>query len=255
MDNLYRALQRAARKLGYNFEVQSFQKSAFPTYVEPEFIALLRKYRAKTMVPWGGLHMAFRAARYIAKSQLPGAVVECGVWRGGCSFIMAEAISQICGPAYDFYMYDTYAGMSEPAEMDASSSGSAIQFFKNARRKKNGAIDWCYASVDEVSSNALETGYPHERFKFVVGKVEDTIPKTVPEKIALLRIDTDWYESTRHELEHLFPRLVSGGVLLCDDYGFWQGSQKAVDEYIADLKETFLLTVDSGTGRAIGMKR
>jgi hypothetical protein len=194
MDNLYRVLQGAARKFGYNFEVQSYRKDAFPAYVEPEFITLLRKYRDKTMVPWGGLHMAFRAARYVAKNQLPGAVVECGVWRGGCSFIMAETISQVCGPAYDFYMYDTYAGMSEPTEMDASSSGSAIQFLKSAKRKKNGAVAWCYASIDEVSNNARGPAIPYDRFKFVVGKVEDTIPKTVPEKIALLRIDTDWYE-------------------------------------------------------------
>ena len=78
------------------------------------------------------------------------------------------------------------------------------------------------------------TGYPPERIHFVRGPVEETLPAGAPDEIALLRLDTDWYESTRHELEHLYPRLAAGGVLLVDDYGHWEGARKAVDEYFAD---------------------
>jgi hypothetical protein len=89
--------------------------------------------------------------------------------------------------------------------------------------------------------------------RLVKGKVEDTVPKNAPEKIALLRLDTDWYESTRHELVHLFPRLLPGGVLIIDDYGHWQGARKAVDEYIAGNQVKILLNRVDYTGR-IGVK-
>lgn len=71
--------------------------------------------------------------------------------------------------------------------------------------------------------------------EFVIGPVEETLITKVPERIALLRLDTDWYESTRAELEYLYPRLVVGGVLIVDDYGHWKGARKAVDEYFAAL--------------------
>jgi O-methyltransferase len=67
----------------------------------------------------------------------------------------------------------------------------------------------------------------------VKGKVEDTIPANIPERIALLRLDTDFYRSTRHELEHLYPRLERGGVLIIDDYGAYVGARQATDEYFA----------------------
>ncbi len=90
--------------------------------------------------------------------------------------------------------------------------------------------------------------YPAERVHFVPGKVEDTVPQKAPESIALLRLDTDWYSSTRHELEHLYPRLVSGGVLILDDYGWWQGARQATDEWLRD--NGFQLALwRAGTGR------
>lgn len=254
MDNLYRWLQGIAHKLGYNFELQVMNASGFPPYVEPAFVELLTKYRSKTMVPWGGLHMAYRAARYIARNRIAGAVVECGVWRGGCALMMAEAIQLEAEPVYDFYLYDTFTGMTEPGEQDMSEVGHAKNYYYKSK-KGNDYVDWCYAPIEEVSANIARSSYPRDRFHLVKGMVENTIPGTVPEQIALLRIDTDWYESTRHELVHLFPRLVSGGVFICDDYGFWEGARRAVDEYLAASDAPFLLTIDSGTGRAIGIRR
>jgi O-methyltransferase len=84
--------------------------------------------------------------------------------------------------------------------------------------------------------------------------VEDTIPASVPEQIALLRLDTDWYESTKCELEILFPRLVKGGVIIIDDYGCWQGARKAVDEYFNKNNIAILLNRMDDTGR-IGIKQ
>ena len=93
------------------------------------------------------------------------------------------------------------------------------------------------------------TGYPANQISYVRGPVEQTIPITVPESIALLRLDTDWHASTRHELDYLFPRLVKGGVLIIDDYGHWQGARKAVDDYIAANKLNLLLSRIDYTGR------
>ena len=86
-------------------------------------------------------------------------------------------------------------------------------------------------------------------FNFIKGKVENTLPEYAPKQIALLRLDTDWYESTKHELIHLFPRLVSGGVLIIDDYGYWIGAKKAVDEYFSQTKTKILLNRIDQTGR------
>jgi O-methyltransferase len=108
---------------------------------------------------------------------------------------------------------------------------------------------WAIAGLGEVQRALTTTGYPAERVHLVPGKVEDTIPGAAPDEIALLRLDTDWYESTHHELVHLFPRLVGGGVLIIDDYGYWQGARKAVDEYFAEHDVPLLLNRIDATGR------
>ena len=94
------------------------------------------------------------------------------------------------------------------------------------------------------------TGYPVGNIRLLKGKVEDTIPGTMPAKIALLRLDTDWYESTKHELTYLFPLLEKSGVLIIDDYGAWQGARKAVDEYLKDNGTVYLNRIDF-TGRLL----
>ncbi len=100
-----------------------------------------------------------------------------------------------------------------------------------------------------MSANLAATGYDAQRLHYVKGKVEDTIPSAAPEQIAILRLDTDWYASTRHELEHLYPRLARGGVLIIDDYGHWEGARRAVDEYFATQQVAILLNRLDQTGR------
>lgn len=112
---------------------------------------------------------------------------------------------------------------------------------------------WDAASYEEVSVNMARTGYPSRRVHQIKGMVEDTIPGKAPESIAILRLDTDWYASTRHEMEHLFPRLSRGGVLIIDDYGHWAGSRQAVDEYFKEHGIHLLLGRTDYTGR-MGVK-
>ena len=108
--------------------------------------------------------------------------------------------------------------------------------------------------MEEARANLLCTGYPAGKMQFVKGKVEDTIPASAPEHIALLRLDTDWFESTYHELIHLYPRLSPGGILIIDDYGYWQGARKAVDRYIEEHQLKLLLTrVDDSARMSVKM--
>jgi hypothetical protein len=125
--------------------------------------------------------------------------------------------------------------MTAPTEKDKASSGKSAADILAETERKEGYSVWAFASLEDVQKNLASTGYPMDRVRFVKGKVEDTIPAGAPEKIAFLRLDTDWYESTKHELEHLYDRLVPHGVLIIDDYGHWAGSRQAVDEYLAKL--------------------
>ena len=120
------------------------------------------------------------------------------------------------------------------------------------RTKDDQRLTVARAPLDDVRHTLACSGYPAERVHYVVGKVEDTVPGTMPDAIALLRLDTDWYESTLHELVHLFPRLVPGGVLIVDDYGYWQGCRKAVDEYFRDAPILLSFVDDTGV---VGVKR
>lgn len=187
------------------------------------------------------LYALYQAVRYVEQRAIPGAIVECGVWRGGSAMACALTLRQTGGLQRPLYLYDTFAGMPEPGGRDVDFRGRVAH--ATWRRLRTGdANEWCLATLDEVRANLLSTGHPEERLHFVRGKVEDTIPGEAPERIALLRLDTDWYESTYHELVHLYPRLAPGGVLIVDDYGFWRGSREATDQYFKEQGVTMLLT-------------
>lgn len=183
------------------------------------------------------------AIDHVVRHRVPGAIVECGVWRGGSMMAAALALMARGDTSRELWLYDTYTGMSEPTAADASHRGESAA--AQLARTKRGQGVWCEAGLDDVRANLLSIGYPRERIHFVEGKVEDTIPATLPGTTALLRLDTDWYESTRHELVHLYPLLSRHGVLVIDDYGHWQGARKAVDEFFASRAEpAFLHRVD-----------
>jgi hypothetical protein len=147
----------------------------------------------------------------------------------------------------DLYLFDTFSGMTAPTDEDVRRSGErAADLLANESAH---ADIWAIASLDDVREAVLGVGYPPERIHFVEGSVEETLPNHAPDEIALLRLDTDWYASTKHELVHLYPRLTSGGVLILDDYGFWQGARRAVDEYVAENNVELLLNRIDNTGR------
>jgi hypothetical protein len=130
-------------------------------------------------------------------------------------------------------LYDTFSGNPPPTAEDISFEGISGQ--KMLEENRTNETNWLEVGLEGVRSNLLSTGYPAERLEFIEGRVEETLLRHVPDKIAILRLDTDWYESTRAELQILYPRLSDGGVLVVDDYGYWRGARKAVDEFLSTL--------------------
>jgi len=203
------------------------EKPAYPHDFIAENIEICEAVKPYTMTGITKINALVDAVRYVSKNKIAGAMVECGVWRGGSAMAMMLALKKAGDDEREFYLYDTYEGMSEPGKEDVSFRGDAAsEKYSKTKAPAGPGSNWCNASIEE-------------------GKVEDTIPATIPQKIAILRLDTDWYESTRHELVHLFPLLQPGGVLLIDDYGYWKGSKKAVDEYIsATGTQIYLARID-----------
>ena len=185
---------------------------------------------------------------YVATRGIAGSIVECGVWRGGSMMAAAKRL-QLHNQLRDLYLFDTYEGMSEPTEFDKASGHDVRKEWESQQTSNQN--NWCYASLDEVRANVLSTGYPAARIHFTKGKVEDTLTRVenLPAEIAILRLDTDWYESTKIELEILYPRLVPGGVLIIDDYGYWDGARRAVTEYFSRPSRHLLLNYIDNTGR------
>ena len=234
-----RMLRRTVRRLGYDIvdyrpDGDAARRPRFAEDCTEQDIATIEAVTPYSMTGDNRLLHLIRATQYIAQAGIPGAMVECDVWRGGSMMAVARTLMQQGDAKRELYLYDTYSGMVEPDERDVDHRGMvARDTFQQKQWQQADGSDWCYASIEEVRANLESTGYEPALMHFVKGKVEQTIPGEAPRQIALLRLDTDWYSSTRHELIHLFPRLSPGGVLIIDDYGHWKGQQQAVDEYFA----------------------
>lgn len=247
---MLRFLQRAAEKVfGLKVSRTATNQAAQIADLSPEIRDAIQAARPFTMTSVERLAALCMAVEHVIRNGVPGAFVECGVWRGGSSMAAALTYRQLGRQDTDFYLFDTFEGMSEPGkeDVDATTGKAASELMDNSNRDTSAV--WAYAPLDLVRRNMATTGYPAGRVHYVQGKVEDTIPGEAPTTIAILRLDTDWYESTRHELVHLFPRLSRNGVLIIDDYGAWEGARKAVDEYFyPEGSGPFLIRID-GTGR------
>jgi hypothetical protein len=187
-----------------------------------------------------------RAVDYVVEAKIPGAFMECGVFRGGSSMAMMMALLNRDVRDRDFCMYDTFTGFPLPGEVDVYYDGRSAVEEWHEKKTSDDQSGWLVSTLENTRANVLSTGYPESRIKFVKGLVEETIPASAPECLALLRLDTDFYASTKHELEHLYHRLAPGGVLIIDDYGAFKGAQKAVDEFFqGTARPVFLHRIDS----------
>jgi hypothetical protein len=253
-DSIKSALINGVRRLtrSAGFDVVRFEKDSLESlsqHFDPAVVETIRAVRPFTLTSPERIAALCEATRYLVKAAIPGDIVECGVWRGGSMMAVAKTLLEMHESSRRLFLYDTFSGMSEPGEKDVTYSGIAARDLMKAAAREDPASIWCRAPLEGVRAAVFNVGYPRDKIHFVQGKVEETIPGTVPERIALLRLDTDWYESTRHELIHLFPRLSIGGVMIIDDYGHWKGARQAVDEYLAEVKARVLLNRIDYTGR------
>lgn len=230
------------------------QEASFPPDFTQKEIDIIQWVMPYTMTSMERMVSLIRAIDYVLINNIEGHFVECGVWRGGSMMIVAKMLKEYGIENRKLYLYDTFEGMTEPSEeIDLSFEGKLAKDLLEIRSKTKEDEIWAYSPLEDVKNNLYSVGYRSDNIHFIYGKVEDTIPNTIPDKIALLRLDTDWYTSTYHELEYLFPILVKGGVLIIDDYGHWKGAQKATDEYIKKNNLKILLTRMDYTGR-LGVK-
>jgi O-methyltransferase len=213
---------------------------------DDEASRIIEAVRPRTMTSDMKLFALIVATRYVVEHRIPGSFVECGVWRGGSMQAVARTLLARDAADRDLHLFDTFEGMPPPTRRDRRHDGRPAAAVL-ARKRKTGAY-WAVADLEDVRAGMAETAYPSERVHFHPGLVEETIPDQAPDRIALLRLDTDWYESTRHELEHLYDRVPSGGVIVFDDYGFWEGARQAVDEFLERTRARLLL-VPMASGR------
>jgi O-methyltransferase len=232
-------------------------KLEYPDISDPFFTDIAQKVRPHTRTFGAGVEAPwalYRSIEYIARNEIPGDIVECGVWSGGSVLLAALALMHFGDTSRRIYLYDTFAGMPKPDVVDARWDGvPALPTWEHHQR--NGGR-WCYGgSQDHVRSVVSSSGYPEDKFVFVEGMVEDTLPAIRPEAISLLRLDTDLFRSTYHELIHLYPVLSVGGILIVDDYGAFQGARIATDRFIEENRlPLFLSRIDSSVRLAVKLQ-
>lgn len=217
---------------------------------DDEIVQLVKDY---TMTSPERIRALCSAVRYIEEAKIEGAIVECGVWRGGSMMAVAKTLLNRGTTDRELFLFDTFEGMTDPGPYDVAVTGeSAANLLRDSPRTEEDRM-WCYAPMEKVAQALVRTGYPEARTHLIAGRVETTLQSQAPETIALLRLDTDWYDSTKYEMEVLFPRLRQGGVVILDDYGHWQGARRAIDEYVHSHRVKLFLHPIDYTGR-IGVK-
>ena len=204
-----------------------------------------------TMTDISSLVNTATACRYVVNNNIPGDFVECGVWRGGHG-ILAKLIFERMGSDKTVWMFDTFAGMAEPGNEDVSSFYKIPAIHDYLKNKKETHNEWCYASLEDVQKNCVSFGIDPDDLRFVKGDVCETlsVDANLPSEISILRLDTDWYESTKMELDVLYPVISEKGVLIVDDYGTWEGCRLAVDKYFQSSHYKPLLQVINGGVRS-----
>lgn len=233
-----------------DFEAIRLQNQSLPdpALKDPTFQTIFQQCRLFTLTSIERMYALHASVQYLVRAAIPGAFVECGVWRGGSCMNMALTLLQHGIRDRPIVLYDTFTGMTPPDAGDIDLLGRAATDLLESPRERDATR--CDAALADVRSNLCATAYPMAQIQFVRGDVQDTLPAAAPEQIALLRLDTDWYASTRHELEHLYPRLASGGILIIDDYGHWRGARRATDEYFEHTPAVFMQRIDY-SGRLI----
>lgn len=190
------------------------------------------------------------ATKYVVNNNVSGNFVECGVYKGGSALIIARTLKSMNVTDRHIYLYDTYEGMTQPRDVDRKQGTETLASEMLATTPKgNGENVWAYSSIDDVTDFVAQLDYPNENFHLIKGDVMQTLEEDLPDNISLLRLDTDWYESTKKELQKLYPLVTHGGVIIIDDYGHWSGSKLAVNQFLEESSLKPLMNYIDYAGR------
>lgn len=233
-------------RLGYEIRRRPAEEDdlSFPPDFDQHARDLFRRVQPYTMTSMERVLALRDSVRYISSNKIPGDICECGVWRGGSMMAVALTLVELGDTDRDLYLFDTFAGPPEPVSKDGPTAPAELAVALRVPELAN-------LPSEEVRAKLEDTGYPGERIHLVQGLVEDTIPDRAPDRLALLRLDTDYYVSTAHEMRHLYGRLSPSGILIIDDYGMFVGARAAVDEYFESRGQHVLLNRIDATGRLV----
>jgi O-methyltransferase len=252
MQVLKRLVQNGFNSVGYNITKVKETANNFAIELDTDEVKLisyiLDNGYSMTSIP--RLINTLKSCKYVVENKIPGDFVECGVWRGG-NGILAKKIFELMGSDKKVWMFDTFEGMTEPTNYDVHAAKKTLASVKYQKTLAENHSEWCFASLEEVQDNCKSSLIDISSVKFIKGDVFKTLSvnANLPKEISVLRLDTDWYESTKVELEVLYPILSKKGVLIVDDYGHWEGARKAVDEYFNNQRYKPLLNVVDHSGR------
>ena len=208
---------------------------ALPADFSPEMRALVTRVSPYTMVVPARIHTLVSAVEHVVRHEVPGAILECGTWKGGCMMAVALTLQRLGVTDRELVLSDLFGGgWPLPTEHDIHHGKRALDEALASRQLAIPNPPEMIYSLEEVQANLASTGYPAEHIRYVPGDVAQTMPAQAPGQIAILRLDTDYYESTLHELRTLYPRLSPNGILIIDDYGEWEGSRRAVHEFLEE---------------------
>ena len=241
-------IRKQLNKKGYDI-IKLNKLKQWPVDFDDSHKQIIEKVQPYTMTEQERIFGLIEAVRYLTKNKIKGDIIECGVWRGGSMLAIADVLMEMNDTDHNLYLFDTFEGMPPPSENDISYTNRTADELLLPDVDKTEDLIWAYSSLNAVKKTMSLTNFPQTKIHYIKGKVEETLPLDSIGNICLLRLDTDWYESTKHELIHLYPKLIKGGVLIIDDYGFWKGARKAVDEYFTENNIPILLNRLDATGR------
>jgi len=250
--NKYFDKLKRVMKLIFKEAPESQKKTNNYSDFSDEDLKIVQLVKPYTMTSPERIKVLIDAVKYIVKNKISGDYVECGVWKGGSSLVVGKILNDLNDKERQLWLYDTFKGMSEPTKFDLDINGEKASE-RLEREDKTTSWVWAYSEIDEVKKTMRLSGYPESKINYIQGKVEDTlvIKENQPNSISILRLDTDWYESTKIELDILFKKVTKGGIIIIDDYGHWKGSKKAVDEFIQEHNLCVFLNRIDYTGRLI----
>ena len=251
MNRIAKTINSISKKFGYRLIKIQKNKNWSEDFVG---ISQFEKKTLETcsnfsMTGFDRMFFLIKAINQIHIDNVEGDFVECGVWRGGNLILFQKLIEKLNIKNKKIFAYDTFEGMTTPGNSDFSvNNEKALNIINNLKKKnidpaKNIVLAKC--DLENVKYNYYKNTKKNNNLILIKGDVEKTlkIKKNLPKKISILRLDTDWYKSTKIELETLFPLLSKNGILIIDDYGYWKGSKKAVDNYFKK-KQINLIKID-----------